>query len=40
MYRDVEEKLAQQEGQKFTGKFLCGLPLGMELPNGIIIGAA
>ncbi|OBT90290.1 hypothetical protein VE02_03374 [Pseudogymnoascus sp. 03VT05] len=39
MYKDIEEKLAQVQGQMFTKKFLCGLPIGLELPNGIIIGA-
>ncbi|OBT78248.1 hypothetical protein VF21_02986 [Pseudogymnoascus sp. 05NY08] len=39
MYKDIEEKLAQVQGQTFTEKFLCGLPIGLELPNGIIIGA-
>jgi salicylate hydroxylase len=39
MYKDVEEKLAKKRGEKYLGKFLCGLPLGMELPNGVIIGS-
>ncbi|KAH7353713.1 hypothetical protein B0T11DRAFT_230524 [Plectosphaerella cucumerina] len=39
MYKDIEEKLAEREGTKFTGKFICGLPVGLELPNGIVIGA-
>lgn len=39
MYRDVEEKLAARRGDSYTGGFICGLPIGLELPNGIIIGA-
>ncbi|KAF4761830.1 hypothetical protein N7455_003590 [Penicillium solitum] len=39
MYRDIEEKLAAKRGTTYTGKFLCGLPVGLELPNGITIGA-
>lgn len=40
MYKDIEEKLAAKQGQIYADKFLCGLPIGLELPNGIIIGAA
>lgn len=40
MVKDIEEKLAAKQGVKYTDKFLCGLPLGLELPNGIIVGAA
>lgn len=39
MYRDVEEKLAVKRGDSYTGGFICGLPIGLELPNGITIGA-
>ncbi|KAM0246025.1 hypothetical protein ACHAP5_004996 [Fusarium lateritium] len=39
MYRDIEEKLAKEQGDKYSGSFLNGLPLGLELPNGVIIGA-
>lgn len=38
MYKDVEEKLAQRRGTTFSEKFVCGLPVGLELPNGITIG--
>lgn len=38
MYRDVEEKLAEQKGKPYEGKFVKGLPIGLELPNGVIIG--
>lgn len=40
MYKDVEEKLAAKLGSPYTDKFICGLPIGLELPNGIIIGAS
>lgn len=39
MYRDIEEKLAAKRGGLYTEKFICGLPIGLELPSGIIIGA-
>lgn len=38
MYRDIEEKLAARQGAKYADKFVCGLPMGLELPNGIVIG--
>ncbi|KAM0715807.1 hypothetical protein Q7P37_008321 [Cladosporium fusiforme] len=40
MYRDIEEKLAMNAGSKYVDKFICGLPIGLELPNGIVIGAS
>ncbi|OJJ86605.1 FAD-dependent oxidoreductase [Aspergillus glaucus CBS 516.65] len=40
MYKDIEEKLAVKQGQTYMGSFLCGLPVGLELPSGIVIGAA
>ena len=40
MYKDIEEKLAEAKGDKYQGGFLCGLPLGLEMPNGVIVGAA
>lgn len=40
MYRDIEEKLAATKGSAYAGKFICGLPIGLELPNGIVIGAS
>jgi hypothetical protein len=39
MYKDIEEKLASKQGTPYTDEFLCGLPIGLELPNGITIGA-
>ncbi|KAL1582557.1 hypothetical protein WHR41_08706 [Cladosporium halotolerans] len=40
MYRDIEEKLAAAKGSGYAGNFICGLPIGLELPNGIVIGAS
>lgn len=40
MYRDIEEKLAATKGSSYADKFICGLPIGLELPNGIVIGAS
>lgn len=38
MYKDIDEKLAAKRGQLYTDKFINGLPIGLELPNGITIG--
>lgn len=38
MYRDIEEKLAAAKQVKYTDKYICGLPVGLELPNGVVIG--
>ncbi|RMZ92083.1 hypothetical protein DV736_g683, partial [Chaetothyriales sp. CBS 134916] len=38
MYKDIEERLAERRSQCFTAKYLHGLPLGLELPNGVITG--
>lgn len=39
MYEDIKEKLALAQGRKYNNRFLAGLPIGLELPNGVIIGA-
>jgi salicylate hydroxylase len=39
MYRDVEQSLAGKRGQDYTDKYIHGLPIGLELPNGVVIGA-
>ncbi|KHO02123.1 Aromatic-ring hydroxylase-like protein [Metarhizium album ARSEF 1941] len=36
MYKDIEQHLAQRRGQAYTEKFLNGLPLGLELPSGVV----
>ncbi|OAQ98070.1 hypothetical protein LLEC1_02313 [Akanthomyces lecanii] len=38
MYKDVDELLAKRRGTVFGEKFSRGLPLGMELPNGVVVG--
>lgn len=38
MYRDIEEKLAAKRGSAWAEKFVCGLPIGLELPNGVTVG--
>jgi salicylate hydroxylase len=39
MYKDVEQHLAQRRGVSYTDKYIDGLPMGLELPNGVVIGA-
>lgn len=39
MYKDIEEQLAEHRGTTFGAKFVKGLPIGLELPNGVTIGA-
>lgn len=39
MYKDIDEKLAAKRGVDYTDGFICGLPVGLELPNGVTIGA-
>ena len=38
MYQDIEEKLAKRDGKPYTGNFVEGLPTGLELSNGVIVG--
>lgn len=38
MYRDIEQVLAEKRGTSFEGKFVRGLPMGLELPGGVIVG--
>ena len=38
MYKDIDEKLAAQRGTPFTEKYLNGLPVGLKLPNGVVVG--
>lgn len=39
MYKDIDEELAKARGQEYKDKYLHGLPIGLELPNGVVIGA-
>ncbi len=36
MYMDIREQLAVKRGVQFTDKFVKGLPVGLELPSGIV----
>jgi salicylate hydroxylase len=38
MYKDVEEVLAIRRGQPFTQQYIRGLPIGLKLSNGIVVG--
>lgn len=39
MYKDVEQKLAEARGDRYAEPWIRGLPLGLEMPNGVIVGA-
>ncbi|KAF1842939.1 putative salicylate hydroxylase [Cucurbitaria berberidis CBS 394.84] len=34
MYEDVKEALARRRGQRYSGHYIKGLPIGLKLPNG------
>ncbi|KAH8645468.1 salicylate hydroxylase [Xylariales sp. PMI_506] len=38
MYKDVEEKIAARDGVPFAQKYQTGLPIGLKLSNGLIVG--
>lgn len=38
MYKDIDEKLAAKKGVPYTDKYISGLPIGLELPSGVVIG--
>lgn len=38
MYKDIEQHLAQRRGEAYTEKFIDGLPIGLELPSGVVVG--
>ncbi|WPH03957.1 FAD-dependent urate hydroxylase-like protein [Acrodontium crateriforme] len=40
MYRDIEEKLAAVKEVQYGDSYVCGLPVGMKLLNGIVVGAS
>jgi hypothetical protein len=40
MYRDIEEKMAEGKNVKYADRYICGLPVGLQLPNGVVIGAS
>ncbi|KAG6010526.1 hypothetical protein E4U21_005877 [Claviceps maximensis] len=39
MYQDIKQHLAESRGEVYRDKFVNGLPLGMELPNGVVVGS-
>lgn len=39
MYSDINEKLARIAGIEYDDNYVSGLPVGLELPNGVTIGA-
>ncbi|KAG8406519.1 hypothetical protein J3459_019208 [Metarhizium acridum] len=39
MYKAIEQHLAQRRGVAYTEKFIDGLPMGLELPSGVVVGA-
>ncbi|KAK5037669.1 hypothetical protein LTS07_001136 [Exophiala sideris] len=38
MNADIDEALAEQRGEPFTAAYIHGLPIGLKLPNGVVIG--
>lgn len=36
MYEDVKEQIARRRGTAYTEEFVKGLPVGLELPSGVI----
>ncbi|OJJ77628.1 hypothetical protein ASPBRDRAFT_36851 [Aspergillus brasiliensis CBS 101740] len=38
MHRDIEEVIATRRGLPYTGKFIRGLPVGLKLGNGTVVG--
>ncbi|KAF4121920.1 salicylate hydroxylase, partial [Geosmithia morbida] len=39
LYKDIEQRLCTKNGVPYRDKYMTGLPIGLKLPNGIIIGA-
>lgn len=38
MYKDIEEAIARQKKTPFMEKYINGLPIGLKLSNGMIVG--
>jgi salicylate hydroxylase len=38
MYKDVGEVLAKRREKPFTQQYIRGLPIGLKLSNGIVVG--
>jgi salicylate hydroxylase len=40
MYKDIEEKLAEIRHESYTDNYIKGLPVGLQMSNGVIVGEA
>lgn len=40
MYKDIEEVFSKRRQTEFVPQFIRGLPVGLKLPSGIVIGAS
>lgn len=40
MYKDVEQSLAEIRHNSYTDTYIKGLPVGLEMSNGVIVGKA
>lgn len=40
MYKDVEQNLAEKRHKSYTDNYIKGLPVGLEMSNGVIVGKA
>jgi salicylate hydroxylase len=38
MYKNIGERLAARTGKTFAGKWTRGLPFGLKLANGTVVG--
>ncbi|CBX98979.1 similar to salicylate hydroxylase [Plenodomus lingam JN3] len=39
MYKDIEQVLAEARGRTFKEPWIRGLPVGLQMPNGVVVGA-
>lgn len=39
MYKDIDEVMAQRRGSEFAEKWSRGLPFGLQLAGGVVVGA-
>lgn len=40
MYKDIEESLAERRKISYSDNYVKGLPVGLEMSNGVIVGKA
>ncbi|GME26523.1 salicylate hydroxylase [Neofusicoccum parvum] len=40
MYKDIDEAIARKKGSPYTDKWVKGLPFGLQLSGGVVVGAA